>query len=77
MEIREAFEEAGHALSLFVDLCTSDVQLTQRSKLALSDYGETCLKTFENAESLLLDLDEARKNFPRTELPEQANVLEQ
>ena len=60
LEIREAFEEAGNALSLFIDLCTSDVQLTQRSILALSAYGRTCMNTYEEAESWLRSQDEAR-----------------
>jgi hypothetical protein len=63
MEIREAFEEAGHSLSLFIDLCTSNVQLTQRSKLALSAYGKTCMKSFEDAESGLRSLDETRDDL--------------
>ncbi|PHH41935.1 hypothetical protein [Pseudomonas putida] len=70
LEIREAFEEAGNALSLFIDLCTSDIQLTQRSILALSAYGRTCMNTFEDAERWLRSQDEPRANF----LPEQTKA---
>lgn len=53
VEIREIIEECGHSLSLFIDLCTSDIQLNQRSKLALSEFGRNRMAVFENAESLL------------------------
>lgn len=46
-EMREHLEECGDTLSLLIDLCTSDVQLTQRSKAALG------MKIFENADRML------------------------
>lgn len=64
LELREKIEECGHSLSLFIDLCTIDVQLNQRSKLALMEYGITCMETFEEAESLLNDRTEAPSETP-------------
>lgn len=64
LELREKIEECGHSLSLFIDLCTIDVQLNQRSKLALMEYGKTCMETFEEAESLLNDQTEASSETP-------------
>ena len=58
-ELREKFEECGHTLSLLIDLCTSDVQLTERSKLALSEYGRNRMDLFEVAEGMLRDYDTA------------------
>lgn len=53
MEMRDQFEECGHSFALLVDLCTSDVQLTERSKLALTEYGKSSLNRFEHAEAML------------------------
>lgn len=52
-EMREHLEECGDTLSLLIDLCTSDVQLTQRSKAALVEYGQYSMKIFENADRML------------------------
>lgn len=52
-EMREQLEECGNTLSLLIDLCTSDVQLTQRSKSALVEYGQYSMKIFENADRML------------------------
>lgn len=45
-EMREKFEECGHTLALLIDLCTSDVELTERSKLALTEYGKNRMEVF-------------------------------
>lgn len=52
-EMRKQLEECGHTLSLLIDLCTSDVELTQRSKAALVEYGQYSMKIFENADRML------------------------
>jgi hypothetical protein len=57
VEIRDEFQECGHSLSLLIDLCTSDVQLTERSKLALTQYGKHSLDRFEHAEAMLRDYE--------------------
>lgn len=62
IHMRETFEECGHTLSLLIDLCTSDVQLTQRSKLALTAYGRDRMKSFENAEGMLRDYADTSAN---------------
>lgn len=64
-EIREKFEECGHSLSLFIDLCTADVQLNQRSKLALSEYGKSRMEAFEDAENLLRSQAQETHDTPR------------
>lgn len=56
-EMREHFEECGHFLSLLIDLCTSDVTLTQRSKLALTECSKSKMDIFEHAEGMLRDYD--------------------
>jgi hypothetical protein len=53
LEIREKFEECGHALSLFIDLSTSDIAFTERSKLALIEYGIQQMQVFETTERQL------------------------
>ncbi|KAB2518416.1 hypothetical protein BJN42_26570 [Pseudomonas koreensis] len=65
LELREKIEECGHSLSLFIDLCTSDVQLNQRSKLALSEYGRNRMEAFEDAENLLRRQAEASSEAPQ------------
>lgn len=57
IEIRDELEECGHSLALLVDLCTSDVQLTERSKLALTQYGKNSLDRFAHAEAMLRDYE--------------------
>jgi len=52
-EMRDEFEECGHSLALLIDLFTSDVQLTERGRLALSAYGKESMDRFEHAEELL------------------------
>lgn len=64
-EVREKIEECGHSLSLFIDLCTSDVQLNQRSKLALSEYGRNRMEAFEDAENLLRSQTETTCETPQ------------
>ena len=56
LEMREKFEECGHTLSLLIDLCTSDVKLTER-RLALTEYGKNRMEVFEDAEEMLRDYD--------------------
>jgi hypothetical protein len=63
LEIREAFEEAGHTLSLFIDLLTSDIQLTERSRLALASYGRASMEAFERAESQLHNRDDTKDDI--------------
>ncbi|MFJ2486770.1 hypothetical protein [Pseudomonas sp. NPDC087639] len=65
IELREKIEECGHSLSLFIELCTADVQLNQRSKLALSEYGKNCMEAFEVAENLLRSKYEAQTDAPQ------------
>jgi len=57
IEMREKFEECGHTLSLFIELCTSNVELTERSKLALTEYGKSRMEVFEDAEEMLRDYE--------------------
>lgn len=53
MKMRDQFEECGDSLALLVALLTTDLQLTQRARLALIDYGVARLKCFEQAEAML------------------------
>ncbi|CAI8701609.1 hypothetical protein F638_1020 [Pseudomonas sp. LAIL14HWK12:I2] len=64
MEVREKFEECGHSFSLFVELCTSDITLNKRSKLALFEYGKSRMQAYENAESLLRAQGEEATDLP-------------
>ena len=57
IDIREKFEECGHTLSLFIDLCTSNIELTERSKLALTEYGKSRMEVFEDMEEMLRDYE--------------------
>ena len=53
LTVREEFEECGHSFALFVALLTTDLDLPQRAKLALLEYGMTQLNRFEQAEEML------------------------
>jgi hypothetical protein len=53
MKMRDQFEECGDSFALLVALLTTDLQLTQRARLALIDYGVARLKCFEQAEAML------------------------
>ena len=53
MKMRDQFEQFGDSFALLVDLLTTDLQLTQRARLALIDYGVAQLNGFEQAEEML------------------------
>ncbi|WP_338573771.1 hypothetical protein V6L78_01900 [Pseudomonas canadensis] len=53
MKMRDQFEECGDSFALLVALLTTDLQLTQRARLALIDYGVAQLNGFEKAEEML------------------------
>lgn len=53
MKMRDQFEECGDSFALLVALLTTDLQLTQRARLALIDYGVAQLNGFEQAEAML------------------------
>lgn len=53
MKMRDQFEECGDSFALLIALLTTDLQLTQRARLALIDYGAAQLKYFEQAETML------------------------
>lgn len=51
LKLREEFEECGHSFALLVGLLSSDLQLTQRAKFGLLEYGIAQLERFEKAEA--------------------------
>lgn len=53
MKMRDQFEECGDSFALLVALLTTDLQLPQRAKLALIDYGVAQLNGVEQAEEIL------------------------
>lgn len=53
--MRDEFEECGHSFALLIALLTADLQLTQRAKHALFEYGVAQLNRFEQAEEMLRD----------------------
>lgn len=53
MKMRDQFEECGDSFALLVALLTTDLQLPQRARLALIDYGVAQLNGFEQAEGML------------------------
>lgn len=55
MTLRDEFEECGHTLALLIDLLNTDLDLTQRARLALMGYGLAQLNRFERAEAMLRD----------------------
>lgn len=55
LTVREEFEECGHSFALLVALLTTDLDLPQRAKLALLEYGMAQLNRFEQAEEMLRD----------------------
>ncbi|MBP4002459.1 hypothetical protein [Pseudomonas koreensis] len=57
IEIREKCEESRHTLSLFIDICTSNIELCESSKLALSEYGKNKLEELERVEAMLCAYD--------------------
>lgn len=62
-KLREEFEECGHSFALLVYLLGGDLQLPQRAKLALFEYGVAQLDRFEQAEARLRDyVEEAMPN---------------
>ena len=55
LKIREEFEECGNSFALVIELLTAELQLTNRAKLALIEYGHAQLDRFEKVESTLRD----------------------
>lgn len=55
LKIREEFEECGNSFALVIELLTAELQLTNRAKLALIEYGLMQLSRFEKVESTLRD----------------------
>lgn len=55
LKIREEFEECGNSFALVIELLTAELQLTNRAKLALIEYGLIHLSRFEKVESTLRD----------------------
>ncbi|WP_124425196.1 hypothetical protein [Pseudomonas orientalis] len=53
--LRDEFEECGHSFALLVYLLGGDLQLPQRARLALLEYGVAQLDRFERAEARLRD----------------------
>lgn len=55
LKIRDEFEECGNSFALVIELLTAELQLTNRAKLALIEYGLIQLDRFEKVEASLRD----------------------
>ncbi len=55
LTIRDEFEECGSSFELVIELLTAELQLTNRAKLALIEYGSVQLDQFEKVEASLND----------------------
>jgi hypothetical protein len=52
-ELRSEVEECGNTLALFVDIFTSELSLSDRGRLALSEYGRNSQARYEGIEAVL------------------------
>lgn len=52
-ELRGEVEECGNTFALFVDISTSGLNLSERGRLALTEYGRNSQARYDNIEAQL------------------------